>query len=67
MSDPTPKNFAMGSLDMSIRDLLKHMMASQLDHAVLIIPGTGARISVTVATQAKTDLITREVMRILSP
>jgi len=66
MSDPIPKNLAMGSLDMSLRDLLLHMTKNRLDHAVLVIPGTELRISITTASLNKTDLITKAVQRILT-
>lgn len=67
MTDPIPKELALGSLDMSVRDLLVHMMDRGLDHTVLMLPGTPVRVSVTVASVNKTDLITKAVQRILTP
>lgn len=67
MSDPTPKELALGSLDMTVRELLVHMMDRRLDHTVLVLPGTPVRVSVTVASVNKTDLITKAVQRILAP
>lgn len=67
MSDPTPKELAIGSLDMTVRQLLVHMMDRGLDHVVLVLPGTPVRVSITVASVNKTELITKAVQRILTP
>lgn len=67
MSDPIPKELAFGSLDMTVRELLVHMMDRRLDHTVLLIKGANVRISITAANQQKTDLITKAVQRILAP
>jgi hypothetical protein len=67
MSDPIPKELALGSLDMSLRELLVHMTERHLDHTVLVISGTPVRVSITVASVQKTDLITKAVQRILTP
>ena len=61
------KDISMATLDTSIRQLLVHMIDKKLDHAVLVIPGSKVRVSVTVATESKTDEITRQVKRILGP
>lgn len=70
MSDPTPKEISIGLLDMSVRDLLLHMITSKLDHSVLIIPGTDPRVDmrvcVTIASEEETRRITKEVQRILT-
>lgn len=62
---PTPSNVAAGHLDMSLRELLTHMMDNRLDHVVLKIPGSPVDVSVTVASAAKTAEITQLVERIL--
>lgn len=67
MAVETPKNFAMGDLDMSLRSLLKHMTEHKLDHAVLVLPASFVRISVTLANITQTDEITAAVGRILRP
>ena len=52
-------------MDMSLRDLLVHMMEKHLDHVVLKIPGTPVQVSVTVASAGKMVRITEQVERIL--
>lgn len=61
---PTPANIGAGSLDMSLRDLLTHMMTNKLDHVVLLAPGLPIRISVTIGNVEQTDEITRQVQKI---
>lgn len=63
---PTPSNIGAGHLDMSLRELLVHMMDNSLDHVVLKIPGSPVDVSVTVSSAEKTAEITRQVERILT-
>lgn len=61
---PTPKDVGVGSLDMSLRDLLTQMMDRKLDHVVLMLPGIPVQVSVTVGSVEKTRQITMEVQKI---
>ncbi len=63
---PKPKEIGIGSLDMTLRELLVEMMAKKLDHVVLILPGQPVQISVTVGSPQKTAQITTQVQRIIS-
>lgn len=63
---PTPSNIATGHLDMTLRDLLTHMMDKRLDHVVLKFHGEPVQISVTLASPEKTARITLQVQRILT-
>lgn len=65
MSSPPPDNVSVGSLDMPLRELLVHMVDGKLDHVVLVPPGIGVHITVTVASVSNTRKITAEVGRIL--
>lgn len=65
MAVEEPKSIAMGSIDMSLRSLLHHMIDKQLDHTVLVMPGSRVRISITVADERKTAAITAAVAPIL--
>lgn len=65
MSDPIPKNIAFGSLDMTLRDILIHMLEIKNDHAVIIIPNSHVRLGITVAPPEKMDRITHHVAKIL--
>lgn len=60
-----PSSIAAGDLDMTLRALLTHMMEHRLDHVVLVMPDAPIRISVTVASAAKTVEITKHVQRVL--
>lgn len=62
---PTPSNIAAGSLDMTLRALLLHMMEKRLDHVVLVIPDAPVQVSVTVAGTEQMKDITQQVERIL--
>jgi DNA-binding TFAR19-related protein (PDSD5 family) len=64
---PTPSNIAAGSLDMTLRALLTHMMEKRLNHVVLMFPEAPVQISVTVASVEKTREITQKIERILKP
>jgi len=66
MTNPIPKALGIGTLDMTLRDLLVQMMEAKLDHTVLILASADVRVSVTVASSEKTALITQAVQRILS-
>jgi len=61
-----PSDVSAGHLDMSLRELLAHMVDHKLDHVVLVIPDAPVQISVTVADAAKTKEITKLVGRILT-
>jgi len=60
-----PSHVGEGSLDMSLRKLLTHMMDKKLDHVVLVIPDEDVQISITVATSVETSKITKQIERIL--
>lgn len=62
---PTPAGFYAGSLDMTLRELLVHMTSNRLDHAVLVIPGADARVTITVADEQKTAQLTKQVEKLL--
>jgi hypothetical protein len=62
---PTPSNISGGSLDMTLRDLLKHMLGENLNHVVLIIPHTEMQVAVTLAADYQINRITQQVERIL--
>ncbi len=63
---PKPKALGLGSLDMSLRELLVQMGEQHLDHVVLLIPNTPVQITVTVGDADKTREITKQVQRILT-
>jgi hypothetical protein len=52
---------------MTLRELLIGMAQQHLDHSVLIIKGSDVRVSVTVASEEKTKLLTEAAQRILTP
>ena len=62
---PQPSAIGVGSLDMSLRELLVAMMDQKLDHVVLVPPKLGVQITVTVASDTNTARITNEVQRII--
>lgn len=67
MATMRPSDVSGGSLDMTLRELLVHMLDKRLDHVVLIpaIPGGDVQISVTVAGARKTREITAAVGQIV--
>lgn len=64
---PQPKNIAYGSLDMSLRQLLTHMLEHHLDHTVLVMAEANVRIAVTIGKPEQIERITRMVQQVLTP
>lgn len=62
---PQPKNIAAGSLEMSIKQLLQHMVDTRVNHCVLVIPGSELRVAVTLADPLESAAITEAVQRIM--
>jgi hypothetical protein len=67
MEGPTPKNLAYLNLDMSLRQLLKHMIETKIDYAVLIIPGADMRIAVSLVPPHKIETVTAFMQKTLKP
>jgi hypothetical protein len=62
---PQPENIAFGTLEMSLRQLLRHMIDTKVNHVVLVIPGSEMRVAITVAGPADIESITEFVGTLL--
>lgn len=60
-----PDHVASGHLDMTLRQLIVHMLDHNLDHAVLVLDEAAPCICVTITPVDKADLVTTAITRVL--